>query len=90
MSISKYTFDYGGRQVQHSGDRAPMVRHVLLDAAWFDRLGLPGAPAGAWFAPRASALLTYSDRPERFHARLPSATLSAMANGCPAPLVLLR
>ena len=84
-------FDYRGRQVRHPGGRAPMVRHVLVDAAWFEPPGPARSPLlVAWFAPRASALLAYSDRPERFHARFPSATLSAMVNGCPAPLVLLR
>ena len=44
--------DYGGRQVQHPGDRAPMVRHVLLDAAWFDPPGPARSPC--WGMVRAS------------------------------------
>ncbi|MDE0352243.1 MAG: hypothetical protein OXM57_06095 [bacterium] len=63
--------------VQHT--QVPMVRHVLVDAAWLDRLGLPGGPADGL------------GQTGRFHARrLPRATSSAMANGCRAPLVLLR
>lgn len=89
MSIFRYTLITAAGRAGAQGDRAPMVRHVLVDAARLDRPGLPGAPAGAWFAPR--------ERPAdglgqtgRFHARLPRATLSAMANGCPVSLALLR